>query len=1612
MALVATSEGENFVEEILEDLAGKGHNSPYIASFTRKFLANRHKRDFDDHPIAELADMIIGAQQFFRTKESTAPKIEVSNATASGEPCTIVRILNRDMPFIVDSVLGEIQEWNYSIKLALHPLFFVERDDRGQLTKLFEKKSNVEFAEQPGHIESFVQIHLDPLSDEQRASLQAGLIKVMEQVALAVRDWKKMISRVRKVMDAYTDSPPPVSVSEIAEAIQFLEWIKDDNFTFLGIREYELTGDQENADLKQIEGSGLGILSDPGVQVLRRGSEMVDFTPEVRKFFFAPAPLIVTKANVKSLIHRRVHMDYIGIKTYSPEGKLTGEFRIVGLFTSGAYTKSAQRIPLLRHKVDLVLKRHGQPANSHAGKALMNILETFPRDELFQIDVHELYQTVLGILALELKPEVKAFIRFDEFDRFVSVLVFVPRDRYRTDVRAAIGDYLATAYDGRLSAYYPYFPEGNLVRIHFIIGRYGGETPRPSQEQIEADISRISLTWNDDLEDAISVAFPGEQMPKIRSKYLNAFSPGYQDEFSSQRAVEDIATIEQLSPANPFAVNFYKDGIDENQRPHIAIYNRDGPIPLSKRVPIIEDLGFEVVIERSFVIEVQEADRKINVHFHDMALNLLDGDDIDFDEHGSRLAETFGAVWRGDAADDSFNRLVLQAGINWREASVLRAYGAYLRQIRSPFGQNYLSSTLLAHSDTTGKLIELFRLRSDPNLPLSAAAREPKQQQLIAEIDETLATIPSLDEDRIIRHYLNLILSTWRTNFYQTDENNQALPALAFKIDSAHVDELPEPRPFAEIFVYSPRVEGIHLRGGRIARGGLRWSDRAQDFRTEILGLAKAQQVKNTVIVPTGSKGGFVPKMMPRNATREETLAEGVACYRIFISSLLSVTDNLSGQEIIPPAKTISHDGDDSYLVVAADKGTATFSDYANEISESHNFWLGDAFASGGSAGYDHKKMGITARGGWEAVKRHFSEMNIDIQTQPVRVIGIGDMSGDVFGNGMLLSKCLKIVAAFDHRDIFIDPDPDPETSWNERQRLFQLPRSSWNDYDSSLISEGGGVFSRQLKSVPLSAQMKELTKLTQDAVTPNELIRAILKAEADLLWFGGIGTYIRASSETNDDAGDRANDAIRIEAPELNLSVIGEGANLGMTQLARIEFARNGGRVNSDAVDNSAGVNSSDLEVNIKIAAGSIVSAGKLDISQRNELLVEMTDEVAEKCLRNNYLQTLAISLGEKRGNSELGYQQRLIRELESISLLDREIEYLPSDSEIAEKMQGGQSLTRPELAVLLAYAKIDLYDQLIASTVPDDPFLSKELMAYFPETLQNRYGEFIESHRLRREIIATRLANAIVNRGGSTIIVRLKDETGRDVSEIAKAFTSVMAIFSLDQLYRQIDQLDNQISGDLQLDLYLEVQQLLRRAIIWFLKYADTSAGTSENIDFYQSGISTYTEKLPEILTDFQQQKSNQIYERFVNGGVSEEFSEKLAYLEYLVNGLQVTLEAQLASKSVVEVASMFRDISTLLRLDEIREKAGGLTRGDHFDSIAINSALSSLDNAHRQIVRQAVEASNQPGEHEKIWIEQNTENLRRTRRSIDDILDGGGLSLSKLTVAVAQISELSNR
>ncbi len=1570
--------------ELLARAQGYQLSEPSFSRFLKTVVEASDPEDLELQSAAVLEATFRKSYGRLGKRELASHNVYIVPPEHPGEP-EVVEVFSADMPFIVDSVLAALRSYGGVVRFITHPVLQFDPATYRVL----------EIPAPGSRLESFLHLEIDPLPDiVVREALKGEIDDTLTDVGRAVAGWRPMLARVRKAVEDWHDHAPIAPAPAVAEAMHFLGWLAEHNFTFLGMREYRLEGAGPTARLLPVHDSELGILEDPNVLFLRSGASFVEMTAQHAAFLAEPAPLLVTKANIRSRVHRRAYLDYIGVKLYDTEGATSGELRIVGLFTSMSYATPNIDVPLIRKKVTEVLKRAGQDPRSHAGKALMNVLDTYPREELFQIPDEQLAEFATIIANLADRPRVRVLPRIDRFDNFVSILVYVPRDRYDSDIRVRIGAYLAEVYEGRVSAFYPSFPEGELVRVQFIIGRNGGTTPRPSRDDLETAIAELIRTFGDHL----LAAAPDKA---AIAEFTNAFSTAYQSSNSAAAALADIEVVKLLPDERAIALRL---GQREDGALGLRVYHRQSPIPLSDRVPMLENFGFRVIDEDTFTITPRTGG---DTWLHDMVIEADTALDLEDHHLGEKIENAILAVWRREAESDGLNQLTTRAGLSWDDVEVLRALTKYLKQVGIPYSRDYLIAVLARHPHVAAALVTLFHAENDPHFAGHRERATTTAREIIAAAVEATT---SLDEDRILRRYLNLTEAIVRTNAYQRDSAGQRRPALALKFDCSKVDELPEPKPYREIFVYSPRVEGLHLRFGPIARGGLRWSDRPEDFRTEVLGLVKAQQVKNAIIVPVGAKGAFVPKQTPAGADRETVMREGTLCYKIFVSTLLDVTDNLDGDTVVPPPDVLRRDGDDPYLVVAADKGTASFSDTANGIALDRDFWLGDAFASGGSVGYDHKKMGITARGGWEAVKRHFRELDRDIQASPFTAVGVGDMSGDVFGNAMMLSPHLRLIAAFDHRDIFIDPDPDAARSLAERIRLFGLPRSSWQDYNAELLSKGGGIYSRSLKTVALFAEARRALGLGNEAVTPNDVIRAILKADVDLLWFGGIGTYVRASTETEAAAGDKANDAVRITGKDIRARVIGEGANLGMTQRSRIEYALNGGRLNTDAIDNSAGVNSSDLEVNIKIALGALTRAGKLTPQVRNEFLASMTDEVAALCLRNNYLQSLALSVEEQRGLSAFPEHLALMDELEKRGELNRAVEFLADDAAFRQRALGARGLTRPELAVLLAYAKNVVNADLLQTGVPDDPYLGRELYRYFPNRLTETFEDTVTHHRLRREVIATVLSNAMINRGGPGFVNELMSATSADAGQVAAAYAAARDVYGLPDLNLAIDALDGEVRGRTQLTLYATVQSLLKRETLWFLRNADFRHGLAPLVERYQTGIEAVRTLFTGLLGRYLETTIAERAGALEAAGAGRDMARRFAELSVLALGTDIVLVSDRTGAPVADAAVAFFAVLDLFKLGRVIEEGNAIVLADTFDRMALDRALANLLRAQRDLTADVL-ATGEGSVAERLdrWQGERPDAIARIIAAVKGLTEGD-MTVSRLSVAAGLLSDLA--
>jgi glutamate dehydrogenase len=1587
---------------------------PGLAAFFDAFYRGASPEDltrYTPESLAALAGLVFAQSAVRKPGETLVTTFEFQAQVAELTRREAVLIaVNDDSPFLFDSLMAEMNAAGARVHALFHPIMFVARDVEGRRS---ESGTQIEAQTK----ESVIVLVLDPMIDaERRAALEEGARNVFHQVRLAVRDWRKMRSHLLESIAALKKNPPPVSADELAESIAFLEWLSADHFTFLGARDYTYR-DDDSGQLVTVEGSGLGVLSDEHAHAIQRGDRHGQLTPEVRAFLKLPQPLIVTKSNQRSYVHRRVHMDYIGVKLFDAKGEFAGEHNFVGLFTSGAYSRRPTDIPLLRQKVEHVREQAALEPNSHDGKALAHILDNFPRDELFQIGEDDLFATVMGILRLSERPKVRVFARFDRFDRFASALVFVPRDRYDTEVREKIHAILARAFDGRPSAATPTIDDSMLARVHYIVGRNQGPRPQVDIRTLESDIRAAIRTWEDGFADALIKEHGEADGLRLFHRHANAFPARYRDAFSAAEAVRDLSEFDSLLRAHDgIKARAYRLALDPHAALRLKLYVLGSVLPLSASLPVFENLGFKVIAEDSYPVSLKTSDGwQGEAAVLDFLMERADGAAADLAEIKTRLEEAFHAVVSGEAESDGFNRLVVSASLSWRDVTILRTAAKFLRQAGFGFSQDYTEHALSRNPDIAALIVDLFHARHD----LDVKDRDARIKTVDERIAAALNDVPSLDDDRIVRRFRNFVDCTLRTNFYLRDAKGSFPRYLCVKLDSQKLDELPAPRPMVEIFVYSPQVEGVHLRFGKVARGGIRWSDRREDFRTEVLGLVKAQQVKNAVIVPVGSKGGFYPKQLPVNATREDVQAAAIAAYKTFINALLDLTDNIHPDgSVVPPAGIVRHDADDPYLVVAADKGTATFSDIANGVAEGRGFWLGDAFASGGSHGYDHKKIGITAKGAWEAVKRHFRELGRDIQSEPFTCIGVGDMSGDVFGNGMLLSQKTKLVAAFDHRHIFVDPDPDTAASWTERQRMFELPRSSWADYNKETISKGGGVFPRTAKEIVLSPEMQALSGLTAAKASPAEFIKALLKADIDLLWFGGIGTFIKAHEQSNLDVGDRANDAVRVNGRDVRAKVVGEGANLGSTQLGRIEYALNGGRLNTDAIDNSAGVDTSDHEVNLKILLSGPLRRGELTGPARDELLNSMVDDVAAHVLKDNYDQTLALSVALVRAHHDLDSHGRFIRDLERRGKLDRAVEFLPSDEDLRKRGADNRGLTRPELAVLLAYAKLDLDAEIVASELPDQSYFTSELAGYFPQAAVTSFPDELIHHRLRREIVATSLSNKIVNLAGPVFIHRTKEISSAPAARVARAFVLAEGAFGLSALKSRIDALDLRVPAAVQTGMYADLAQLLRRLGLWFLINVPANADLGDTIARYRAGVESLRGTFSTLVSPYEAHDTEARIGELQKAGAPLDVAEDIAVLPLLGGAPEIALLAHARSLPLDLVAGAHFAVGATIGLDRLRGLATRIFGAEHWDRLAIRRIVDDLYSGQRGLTADALSSIDPKtangradgAEAVKVWAEQHADALERTRSFLGELERTGDLSIAKLTLANSQIHELA--
>ncbi|KTD50990.1 NAD-glutamate dehydrogenase [Legionella quateirensis] len=1599
---------EAVVEKIKNSMAGE--QAGFCAEFAKQLYGTVALEDLREWDVDDLYGAVVNFWSLIVERSPQETKIRIYNPDFERHGWqtthTVVEIICDDMPFIVDSLRMVINRMGLTSHLIIHMGGIrVKRDSHNHVCEILPRNGIVSEEKNVLHeAPIFMEIdrQTDPLMLEE---LHKSFERVLEDNRAVFEDWEKMRAEVREAIKELDHVSKVVDSNELEETKAFLNWIEDHHFTFLGIRDYELIQKGTETILQAIPHTGLGVLRETSSKSSTRSISAM--TPEARELTLSPRILVMSKTNTLASVHRDAYTDYIGIKRFNSKGQVIGERRIIGLYTSAAYHTNPKHIPFLRHKVALIMENSKLNPRSHAGKVLLNILETLPRDDLIQGSEDELLEIAMGIFYMQDRKRIRLFARMDVYRRFISCLVYVPKDRFNTELRHAMQKILAESFNAEEITFSTLFSESVLARIHFIIKVNPQDCPEYDLKEIEKKLIDVGRLWSDDLQHYLHEAYGEEQANALFAHYKNAFPISYCDNFTPRTAVNDIKHIEVLTPENSLGINFYRPLDESENNFRLKVYQHDSTIALSDVLPILENMGLRAISERPYVLKFE--DGKVT-WINDFAMQYTKEFEFNIDEIKELFQNAFSRVWFGDAENDGFNQLVLSAGLDWREVAILRTFAKYFKQIGFTFSQEYMETALNNNVKIAKKLVRLFEIRCNP---LEHSKRESRFNDLMAEILNDLDSVSNLDEDKIIRQYVQAINATLRTNFYQVDSNGKPKSYISIKLNSKMIPGVPKPHPMFEIFVYSPRFEGVHLRCGKVARGGLRWSDRREDFRTEILGLMKAQQVKNSVIVPSGAKGGFVPKHLPANGTREEIMAEGISCYQLFIRGLLDITDNYKDGHIVKPQNVVFYDEDDPYLVVAADKGTATFSDIANSISLEYGFWLGDAFASGGSIGYDHKKMGITAKGAWESVKRHFYELDIDIHNNDFTVVGIGDMAGDVFGNGMLLSKHIKLVGAFNHIHIFIDPNPDAALSYEERKRLFNLPRSNWTDYDKKLISKGGGVFNRSAKSIPVSPEMQKVFGIKHTEIEPNELIKTILKAKVDLLWSGGIGTYVKSSLESNASVGDRTNDSTRVNAKQLRCKVIGEGGNLGLTQLARVEYTLQGGMVYTDFIDNSGGVNCSDKEVNIKILLNTIVAAGDLTPKQRNELLSEMTEEVSKLVLRDNFLQTRAISLSASQALRSLELQSRYINELERTGKLDRNLEFLPDDKALLERKLMGQGLGRPGIAVLMCYSKTLLKEQILASDVPEESYMNEVLINSFPKPLQERFSKQMQDHPLRREIIATRLSNIIVNEMGFTYVYRLQDETGAPVSAIVRAYMIARTVLDLESIWKQIEELGTKISAQQQIDMMMLYVRLSRRVTRWFLRNQRRTLDVSHAIKLYSKGVVEFKKSMPAVFGEHGRAQYEEQYEERIRDGIPPALAHELTVTRGLFAATDIIELANIKKMKIAQVAEIYFGIGEFLDLSWIRTQVIIHPTENHWESLSREALRDDLDWQQRQLTSGLMSFQSKNNDLKarlESWGDAHVGLIERWRFILTDLKSSTALNYTMFFVAIRELLDLT--
>ncbi|MEH6576935.1 MAG: NAD-glutamate dehydrogenase [Amphritea sp.] len=1599
-------------EKLAAEMAGA------VAGFAQQYYQTSTADELSERSLDNLYGATLSCWQFLQSFSGTQPKVRVYNPDLEKHGWrsqhTVIEIVQRDMPFLVDSVRMELNRRGLVIHTIHNAVLRMVRDD----DKLIDL---VDTDNEAAQAESVIYLEVDRTSDAtELKAILTSLQQVLEHVRIAVADYAPMQARAQALLDELSQRQGDQNDAEMQA---FLSWMLNNRFTFLGYDELSIEGDR----VQRVEGSELGTLKLHQNAGQGSYSLLDDLREAERDFLLEPSPLMFAKDSHYSLVHRPAYMDRVVIKRFDEQGSVIGKCRFHGLYTSPVYSEPMSVIPVVRTKAEAVLKRAGFNRRSHNGKELLQIMNDLPRDELLLSSEQELLDIAMGIFSLHDRRKVRLLVRKDRCNQFITFLYYVPRDIFSTELRVQVQDLLVKACGASEAEFTTTFSESILARVQFVLRIDPANPEVINLPQLEAEVVNISRDWSDELHAALTDVCGEEQGNRLQNNYGSAFTSAYREHFTAVSAVYDIQRIEALGEDNPVTMSFYRMLEQTQNLLRFKLFNADEPLVLSDVIPVLENLGMRVVGEHPYA--VRRSDGK-QFWMHDFTLIYKGAEPVVLEEVKDVFHNAFANIWSGCAENDEFNHLVIGAKLSWREVAMLRAFARYSKQIRFGFSQPYIAGTLARHIHVTKLLVALFRARFEPNRQGSekvAALAERIESSIIDALDK----VDNLNEDQILRRFLELIKATLRTSYFQRDAAGELKDYFSFKLNPRAIAGIPLPSPMFEVFVYSARVEGVHLRGGKVARGGLRWSDRLEDYRTEVLGLVKAQQVKNSVIVPVGAKGGFVAKKLPTSGGREAFQAEGIASYQIFISALLDITDNLVGGEVVPPIDVVRHDEDDPYFVVAADKGTATFSDIANAIAEERGFWLGDAFASGGSQGYDHKGMGITARGAWESVKLHFRELGLDTQSEEFSVIAIGDMAGDVFGNGMLLSEHIQLCAAFNHLHIFIDPTPDAASSFIERKRLFELPRSSWEDYNAELISAGGGIFSRAAKWLDISPQMQARFDIKEERLSPNDLLTALLKASVDLIWNGGIGTYVKASHESHPEVGDKANDSLRINGNQLRCRVLGEGGNLGFTQLGRMEFCANGGKSNTDFIDNAGGVDCSDHEVNIKILLNEVVANGDMTVKQRNALLREMTDEVSVLVLQNNYKQAQAISVAHTHARRAMDEYTRLINRLEVEGKLDRELEFIPADNVLQERKQADLGLTRPELSVLISYVKAELKEALSESWITEDAYLSREVLTAFPQRLVADFSEQIETHRLRPEIIATQIANGMINSMGITFAERLCQISGAGFGDVAAAFVIARDVFGIDQLWREIESLDNQVNSALQQQMMADVIRLIRRATYWFLRNQRPSIDVTAAVEQFRPGVQQISSQLAQLLKGEPLDRWQQKHDELVSAGVPAELAAVVAGADSLYSLLGIIQAAEQTGESLQQVAQIHFGLGDRLELHWFDHQVKELSASNHWESMARDGFREDLTN-HQQAITVSVltaagldESDNSKdsargegsvnGENTgdalvDQWLANNSQLLDRWQRLLSEIRGSAQQDFAIFTVAIRELLELA--